>query len=163
MRWLINRPGINHKRNCMNLKYYFTPIDTSIFNYPKWKQMIPENPTHEEFEKAWIDNFEFPFNECRIRYGETTFAGNSLGTGLTIHTPNGVIFHGGFGCYTDEPVLSEEDIFFYQGGCDWGIDMIGQKYYRIDAETMMPKNWAENRNNEIITRHLIRNGDLIIK
>jgi hypothetical protein len=136
------------------ITFRLQPFDVSIFNYPKWTQQIPIETSKWEFQSAWYDLFNAIYQDCKVEYGEQKLMGNALGAGLSIYTPNKAIMIGSFGVFTDEPVLSEEQTFYYEGaGCTWGIDLIGQRFWRIDPATMLPVDWTEAQNWEIIKRY----------
>lgn len=140
----------------LDVPFVFPAIDATIFNYPKWRHLIPEEPSEDDFNSAWVQEFEYPYSDCHVEYGEQSFYGNSLGSGHTIHTPKGVIFHGGLCDYIDDPVLSEDETFYYTGaGCGWASDILGQRYLKIDPKSLMPVDWDSWRNKLIICRYLI--------
>lgn len=130
------------------------PINPAIFDYPKWKHLIPAVPTHDEFKKAWRELFKYDFDDCTVEYGKQELMGNKLGSGLIVYTPNSTHLIGGFYGYTDEPVLKEEQSFYYPGaGVTWGVDAIGQYFKLIDLSTGLPSHWDEVYSHEIIKRY----------
>lgn len=130
------------------------PVDISIFNYPQWKQLIPSETSEYGFQTAWYDLFKARYIDCKMNYGNLEFMDTALGNGLIVYTPTKTIMTSSFGIYTDEPVLAEGQTYYYEGaGCTWAIDLLGQKFWRIDPATNMPVDWNEVRNWEIIKRY----------
>lgn len=144
-------------KRILDIGYVFPKIDVTIFNYPKWLHLVPEIPTEAEFNNAWLQKYEYPYLQCNVEFGEQFFYGNSLGSGFTIKTPKSIFFEGGICEYTDEPVLSEDQFFYYEGGCTWDTDLLGQRYLKINAGTLHPVNLSSCRNVMIIYRYLKQN------
>lgn len=132
----------------------FKEFDKTIFDYPKWKHLIPADPTQKEFNNAWQELFNCDYEDCTVDYGRQEIMGNKLGSVLTITTPHSLHFRGGFGEYTDDPVLRDNQWFYYIGaGCTWSVDAIGQRFRLIDSVTALPVDWQEVYNWEIIGRY----------
>lgn len=117
--------------------------------FPKWKHLVVGNPTIEDLKVSWKIVFKYYPHECRIE-GLTT----GRNTGFVIKTPTGIHCHGGFGNHTEEPLLFEESIFYEGCGCTWGTDAMGERYYKIDKSTMLPKDWDEVQAIEVIRRFM---------
>lgn len=135
------------------LAYKSWPVNLEIFNYPKWKDEVPEKITEEQFNKAWKELFIFEIKDCLVDYGNVTIFENKIKGCLTIQAPFAVHYIP-FEEYTDEPILSEGQTFYYDGhGCNWSTDAIGQRFYLIDPKTGLPDDWPEAYNWEIIKRY----------
>lgn len=136
------------------LTYKAYPVNPEIFNYPKWKHLVPAEPTDTEFKKAWWELFSHDYKDCTVEYGKQELMGNKLGTGLIVNTPGALHLIGGFQEYTDEPILSEDQIFYYPGaGVTWGRDLIGQYFRLIDPKTGLPCYWQEAYSWEVVKRY----------
>lgn len=147
----------------MRLTYLFTPIDMAIFNYPKWKHLVAESPTEDEFLTAWRLLYEWSFYECKVQVSDAMeLFGNNIGCGAVIQTPDTEYMDGRFLLnYTDEPVLSEDQTFYYDVGTTWDTDLLGQRFCKISPETMWPVKFDEVLAHETINRYLNINKHLL--
>lgn len=138
----------------IKVKYIFKEVDKRIFDYPKWKLLIPIDPSETEFNLAWKDIFKYDYDDCKVEYGKQELMGNLLGNGLIVNTPNCLHYCGGFQEYTDDPILGEDHCIYYSGyGCTWSVDIIGQRFALINAKTSLPESWKSIRSWEIIKRY----------
>lgn len=124
--------------------YCFPSVDTSFLDYPKWKHLIPESLTADQFNEAWVNYFGYRFDECAVERNPG---------GLIIFTPNEIIMSGGFVDHTETPLLAEDQTFYSYGGCDWCVDQLGDRFYFINPETNLPLNWDKVRALHTIMRY----------
>jgi len=128
--------------------------------YPKYKYLFPENPTEEDFRLAWKSIFDYYPEDCNVKYcddyiGEL-YGRNLKNSGFWVRTPDGKLhMDGGFGEHTEEPVLEDNQNFYYSGiGCDWDEDMNGKRFYLIDKETNLPHDFLYVYSRGIINNYL---------
>lgn len=129
-------------------------VKPELLDYPKWKHLVPAEPTEKEFMQAWRELFKCDYDDCKVEYGKQELMGNILGRGLIVNTPKDLHYCGDFQVYTDDPILGEQQCFYYPGaGCSWATDIIGQRFPLIDAKTALPRRWNEIYGWEVIKRY----------
>lgn len=125
-------------------------------NYKRWKELIPKNPTIEDFKNSWKIVFGYYPNECDLKSIDIS----ESNIGFTITTPTGTIMHGGFGFHTDEPKLKSWDELYYEGGITWSRDKEGDRYYFVSKETQLPADWNKVKSIETIKEFMRNNNKL---
>ena len=100
---------------------------SSIEVLPLFKHLVPKCPTYEQFDTAWKEIFDYPFNVCKVI--ETYH--DEKNTGFVVENPGGIYSHGGFGYHTETPNLKEGQSVFYSCGCPWDTDADGNRFYLI--------------------------------
>lgn len=118
----------------------------------KWKELIPTNPTQQEFLESWKVVFKHDFFECKVKL----FA-NDLNQGFVVDTPSGSHLNGGFGEHTDSPVNPKHK--WYNSGCTWATDENGTRYYKASEKTLLPMYWDEVKATQIIRNFLKANWE----
>ena len=123
----------------------------------KWKSLVPEHPTLNEVSESWKYIFDYYPNECDIEGYES-----GVNTGFIVKTPWGIHHHAGFGDHMENPSLkNKEEIFYENCGCDWGVDLNGNRYYKVDKSTGLPVNFERAKSIEIIRRFIGDNSENI--
>jgi hypothetical protein len=124
--------------------------------YPKYKHLIPANPTEEEYRIAWKHIFgDYPEN-CEVTNvdGILEKCGKN-NVGYNVKTSYGMISHGGFSEHTEEPVLNDGQSYYYTGkGCTWDTDANDMRFYLINKDTKLPVHFHDVRAIETINNYL---------
>jgi len=108
---------------------------------------IAVNPTQTDFEKAWKQVFGYKVDDCKFEgsgdfYGEFT---------LKVDTPEGKVYHGGFGYHTPDPVLNPGQSKYYPGsGITWDIDANGDRFYLLNRWTNNPPDFKRIKQEQTI-------------
>ena len=120
-----------------------------------WLDLVPEEPSFEQFDEAWIKIFDYKFEECEVNViGDVSFQ---------VKTSNSSCFHGGFGEHIYEPTLKDPDDIYYEGcGCTWGTDLNGIRYHKVDETTGLPVKFNEVKSVEIIRRYIKQNRHILL-
>jgi hypothetical protein len=112
-----------------------------------WSNLIPVDISMTQRDEAFKVIFGHPVDQCKI-----TVNGPS---DIVVQTPDTIFAHGGFGYYTDSPVVASDDEIYYTGaGPDWGIDLRGKRYYKLDSETGLPVDWLRVQAERIVAKSL---------
>lgn len=117
----------------------------------KWKSLIDQNPSEDDFKESWKRIFEFYPKDCVLVEVESGF-----NCGFTVLTPTTKMSHGGFGEHTETPVLTKESVW-HNGGISWGVDDNGTRFYYINKRTLLPVRWEQVKAIEIIKRYIVNN------
>ena len=119
----------------------------SIQTYPKWKKLIPEFPTVEQFIAAWYIVFEEKPDNCWLE--------QCTNNRIVVFTTNGrLIHHGGMCEITDTPNLKPGQEWRFKRGIDWDTDADGNRFYLIEKNGW-PANWLENYSAAIIRQFIL--------
>jgi hypothetical protein len=112
----------------------------------RWKRFLNPNPTEQQFREAFKLLFKYYPEECVFH----EIINDGINFGFNLQSPTTVHMNGGFGFHTDSPVLLDSKDEYYNGGCSWGIDNEGRRFYKLDYKTGLPVDWEEVRAKETI-------------
>jgi len=126
---------------------YLNAMDIERPEYPRYKHLIPDEPTEGAFLHAWLYLYDYHYDECQVTHFD-----HGRNAGIHVLKPDGSsVSDSGYLYHTEEPVT--DDHFFYNGGCPWSIDDEGNRYYLIDRHTMLPQNWEYVLAHEIVNNY----------
>jgi len=100
----------------------------------KWCELLPKNITEQMKLEAFETVFGYKLKDCTVLH--------VFPSGMSVNTPKCCIHIGGLCYHTDEPELKDWDDLYYDGsGIDWGIDLNGNRYYKLNKKTGLPNNF----------------------
>lgn len=120
--------------------------------YPRWKHLIPENPTLEQAREAWkiITKWYYP-EECTI----LGIHKDEWNEWINFTTPNGrTVSHWWFWEHTDSPTI-KWDFFYSWAWCPWSVDERWLRFYLIDKNTWLPRDWEGVQAIEIFRNYVL--------